>query len=91
MKLFGRNLLDSVVGAATLIGLTPVQTLEAVRLYAAGGNVGPRLYDWLIGQTAVQHGVGHIITWNVGHFRGLFPGLRVETPDESVAGSDRWP
>lgn len=72
--------LASVRVTTQLIGLTPAQTFETVRNYAAAGGVGPRLYDRIIGETAVVHGIPTIVTWNVGHMRGLFPALNVRTP-----------
>ncbi len=74
--------LESLRAATDLVGLTAAQTLEAVRGYAFAGGLGPRLYDRLIGEAAVAHGVPRIITWNVTHMRGLFPGLQVATPLE---------
>jgi predicted nucleic acid-binding protein len=65
-----------------LAGLTPMQTIDAIRGYAGEGGIGPRLYDRLIGEVAVAHGCGIIVTWNIAHMRGLFPNLRVETPAE---------
>lgn len=74
--------LDSIASFTTLVGLTPAQTLEAVRAYAASGGIGARLYDRLVGEAAVAHGLRRIVTWNTGHMRGLFPGLDVVTPAE---------
>ena len=65
-----------------LVGLTPAQTFETVRSYAAGGGIGPHLYDRLIGETAVAHGIPAIITWNIGQMRSLFPALDVQTPQD---------
>lgn len=64
-----------------LIGLTPGQTFEATGRYAASGGTGPRLYDALIGEAAVLHGIPGIVTWNTGHMRGLFPNLDMLTPE----------
>ena len=64
-----------------LVGLTAAQTFEAIGAYAASGGIGPRLYDALIGGAAVAHGIPSIVTWNVGHMRGLFPNLDVLTPE----------
>ena len=75
--------LRAIIG---LIGLTAAQTFEAVGLYAASGGIGPRLYDALIGRAAVAHGISGIVTWNVGHMRGLFPNLDVLTPEAFMAG-----
>ena len=72
--------LEAVAAATVLIGLSAAQTLDTVRSYAEAGGVGARLYDRLIGQTAVQHGIARIVTWNVGHMRDLFPNLEVCNP-----------
>lgn len=72
------------MGVAT-VGLTPSQTLESVREYASMGGIGARLYDWLIGRTAVEAGIKVIVTWNVRHMHGLFPDLDVMTPDQALA------
>jgi predicted nucleic acid-binding protein len=74
--------LESVRTVTQLIGLTPAQTFDTVRSYAADGGIGPRLYDRMIGETAVVHGIPAIVTWNIGHMRGLFPTLDVQTPRE---------
>ena len=73
--------LASLRAVTGLIGLTPAQTLEATRRYAASGGIGPRLYDALIGEAAALHGIPAIVTWNTGHMRGLFPDLDVLTPE----------
>lgn len=77
--------LARVETATRLVGLTPEETLDAVRLYAAAGGIGPRLYDHLIGRAAVLAGASAIVTWNTGHLRSLFPALAVETPEEWLA------
>jgi hypothetical protein len=63
-----------------LIGLTPAQTLEGVRLHAQNGGVGARLHERLIGEAGVAHGLDTIVTWNVGHMNSLFPSPAVLTP-----------
>lgn len=70
-----------------LVGLTAAQTFDAVRLYAQSGGVGARLYDRLIGQVAVVHGITTIVTWNTAHMRGLFPELIVGSPADFSAAS----
>lgn len=77
--------LASLRTATTLVGLTAAQTFGAVGAYATAGGIGPRLYDALIGQAAVAHGIPALVTWNVGHMRGLFPALDVLTPEAFVA------
>lgn len=77
--------LASLRAVTSLVGLTPAQTFEAVGAYAAAGGIGPRLYDALIGRAAVVHGISAIVTWNVGHMRGLFPNLDVITPETFAA------
>jgi len=74
--------LESLRAVTALVGLTAAQTFDAVKSYAKAGGVGARLYDRLIGEPAVVHGIDAIVTWNVGHMRSLFPGLRVATPRE---------
>lgn len=80
-----RLALDAVATHAELVGLSPVQTLNAIRAYASNGGVGARVYDWLIGEAAVQAGLATIITWNFSHFSSLFPRLVVMTPAQALA------
>ena len=72
--------LESVAALSVLVGLSPGQTFDAVRAYAAQGGVGPRLHDRLIGQAALEHDLPRIVTWNVARMRGLFPGVEVVDP-----------
>lgn len=72
--------LESVRAVTMLIGLTPAQSFDTVRRFAAEGGIGARLYDRLIGEVAVVHGIGTIVTWNLGHMRGLFPEVAVVAP-----------
>lgn len=72
--------LESVGAATTLVGLSPAQTFDTIRSYAQGGGIGPRLYDRLIGQVAVQYAIPRIVTWNIGHMRDLFPELEIVDP-----------
>ncbi len=72
--------LESVAAITRLVGLSPAQTLEAIRAYAEEGGLGARLYDRLIGQVAMQYGIPRIITWNTGHMRNLFPTLQIVSP-----------
>lgn len=84
--------LESIALMTKLVGLTPAQTLDAVRSYAASGGVGARIYDWLIGKAAAMAGAGAIVTWNVGHMRSLFPNLEVQTPADFIYfGPSRFP
>lgn len=78
--------LESLRAATALVGLTPSQAFDVVRAYAATGGIGPRLYDALIGQAAVIHGIPALITWNIRHMEGLFPTLDVVTPTYFLAG-----
>jgi len=80
--------LESIRAVTSLVGLTAPQTLDAIRNYAMGGGIGPRLYDRLIGESAVIHGIPTIVTWSITHMRGLFPALAVVTPEE-FAGAPR--
>jgi len=73
--------LESVRAVTSLVGLTAPQTFDAIRSYSRTGGVGARLYDRLIGEAAVVHGIPAIATWNVGHMQTLFPTLRVVTPE----------
>ncbi len=81
--------LESVRAVTSLVGLTAAQTFAAIRSYATRGGIGPRLYDRLIGEAAVAHAIPAIVTWNVGHMRGLFPDLVVTTPTDFVSGDTR--
>ncbi len=74
--------LESVRAVTALVGLTAAQTFDATRSYAPGGGIGARLYDKLIGEAAVVHEIPFLITWNVGHMRGLFSTLTIVTPKE---------
>lgn len=75
-----RAAIERIRAITSLVGLTPSQTFDTVRRYAAEGGIGARLYDALIGQVAVDHGIPAIVTWNARHMAGLFPGLMVMTP-----------
>jgi predicted nucleic acid-binding protein len=72
--------MESVAARCVLVGLTYAQTFDAIREFAGDGGVGPRLYDKLIGQTAVVNALPAIVTWNVRHMRELFPSLEVFDP-----------
>ncbi len=72
--------LESVRAVTALVGLTAPRLFETIGSYAAGGGIGARLYDRLIGEVAVAHDIPCIVTWNVGHMRSLFPGMAVATP-----------
>ena len=74
--------LESVRAVTALIGLTPAQTFDTIRNYARTGGVGAHLYDRLIGEAAIAHDLKTIVTWNIGHMRGLFPSLLVLTPKD---------
>jgi predicted nucleic acid-binding protein len=77
--------LESVRAVTSLVGLTAAQTFDAVRQYADSGGIGARLYDRLIGEVAVAHGIGRIVTWNTGHMRSLFPTVEIITPAQVVS------
>jgi predicted nucleic acid-binding protein len=81
--------LESVRAFTDLVGLTPSQTFDTVRRYAAAGGIGARLYDALIGQVAVAHGIPAIVTWNTRHVAGLFSNLTVVTPVRYAARGSR--
>lgn len=76
--------LEAIANATQLVGLSPAAGLDSVRLYASQGNIGARIYDWLLGQSAVIARIPAIITWNVSHMTGLFPALTVQTPEEFI-------
>lgn len=76
--------LDSLVAATRLVGLAPMQTLAAVRAFASSGRAGPLLHDFLIGEAARAAGIATILTWNLRHFRPLFPDLAVRTPIQAL-------
>lgn len=71
--------------STTIVGLTPAQTAEAVDAFAAFG-IGPRLYDFLIGRAGLAAGATTLATWNLRHFRSLFPHSDVRSPAELLAG-----
>lgn len=79
--------LESVATITRLVGLSPAQTFDAVRTYAAATGVGARVYDHLIGQAALVAGAPVVITWNTGHLRSLFPNFSVETPTSYTAAA----
>ncbi len=72
--------LESMRAVTTLVGLTANQTFDSLRDYARIGGVSVRLYDKLIGETAVVHAIPTIVTWNARHMQSLFPRLKVATP-----------
>ena len=72
--------LESVAAECLLVGLTHAQTFDAIRSFAAVGGIGPRLYDKLIGETALLNGLDCIVTWNISHMSTLFPGIMVLNP-----------
>lgn len=86
-----RAALERVRSITSLVGLTPSQTFDTVRRYATAGGIGARLYDALIGQVAIGHGIPVIVTWNTRHMAGLFPDLTVVTPARYAAMMSRRP
>ena len=84
-----RAALESLRAVTRLVGLTPSQTFDTIRRFAAEGGIGSRLYDALIGQSAVVHGIPAIITWNTRHMAGLFRGMTVSTPARYLATRSR--
>jgi predicted nucleic acid-binding protein len=80
--------LESVRAATILLGLTPSQTFDSIRAYAQARGVGARLYDRLIGEVALAHGLSTIVTWNIRHMRGLFSDLRIKTPPQLAGAAD---
>ena len=74
--------LESIRAATVLVGLTPAQVFDTARQYARSGGIGARIYDKLIGEAALVHNIPVLVTWNVGHMRGLFPSLTIRTPTQ---------
>lgn len=83
--------LESVAARCVLVGITHAQTFDAIRDFAAGGGLGPRLYDRLIGEVAVMNGIGCVITWNSSHMASLFPSLEVLTPGQFAKARGKLP
>ncbi len=77
--------IESVAAITRLVGLSPAQSFDAVRDFAASGHVGARVYDQLIARTARSARADMLVTWNVKHFAGLVEGLEVRTPAEAIA------
>lgn len=77
--------LESLAAASRLVGLTPAQSIDAVRDFAAAGHIGARVYNHLIIRAAQAAGVRLLVTWNVGHFRSLAKSLEIRTPSELAA------
>jgi predicted nucleic acid-binding protein len=77
--------LEAVANAIQLVGLSPGAGLDGVRIYASQRHIGARVYDWLIGQSAVLARIPAIVTWNVGQMAGLFPALAVKTPEQFLS------
>lgn len=72
--------LESLRAVTDLLGLTAARHFDVVRRFAAGGGIGARLYDALIGEAALAYAIPTLITWNERHMAGLFPALSVVTP-----------
>lgn len=66
-----------------VVALTAAEQIDAIRRFSSLGS-GPRVYDFLIGATAEAHGAGTLVTWNSRDFDGLFPALRILTPEALV-------
>ncbi len=71
---------DQLCARFTIRTLTVEQYVDGVARFAKLGGVGPRIYDFMIGQVAVAHHLHTIVTSNVRDFAPLFPGLSVLTP-----------
>ena len=67
-------------GALEVLTLSITGHRTALTRFAALGGIGPRIYDFLIGEVALVHGLNIVITWNVRHFVPLFPSLTIVTP-----------
>lgn len=60
--------------------LSTDQYLDAVQRFALSAGIGPRIYDFLIGEVAVLHQLNVIVSMNVRDFAPLFPTLAIRTP-----------
>ncbi|MGH2360238.1 MAG: type II toxin-antitoxin system VapC family toxin [bacterium] len=78
--------LESVAAGTRLVGLTPAQGFESVRDFATAGQIGARIYDFLIARAAHSAGIKLLVTWNISHFQGLIDGLEVRSPKAVLAG-----
>ncbi len=72
--------LTAMEGAMEVLALSIADQRNALTRFGTLGGIGPRIYDFLIGEVALIHGVDTIITWNTRHFVPLFPSLRILTP-----------
>lgn len=79
----------NLVAETEIAALDAVQTVDAIGEFAAGGNIGARVYDYLIGRAGLAVGVSAIITWNTRHMKSLFPDRHVQTPTEYLAETSR--
>jgi len=73
-------LLESLIAATEQRALAAEEMMTAITHFAASGGRGARLYDYLIGYSAVLERVDALVTWNVRHFVALFPTMRIATP-----------
>ena len=74
--------LERLATLTTLVGVSPAQRFDATRRYASSGGISARLYDFLIGSSALAARAESIVIWNLGDYRPLFPDCIVETPTD---------
>jgi predicted nucleic acid-binding protein len=70
------------IAQGEVVGLSSVRVLELLDHGAATGITGGRIYDKLIGTTAVEAGADVLLTFNVQHFMNPGLALRVSEPAE---------
>jgi predicted nucleic acid-binding protein len=70
------------VAQGEVVSLSSVRVLELLDHGAATGITGGRIYDKLIGTTAVEAGAEVLLTFNARHFANLGLSLRVVEPAE---------
>ncbi len=65
-----------------VLTLSPQTLVDVTSVFALQGFKGPLIYDWFIGQHAVKHEIGTLVTWNIKHMHRLFPEIAVQTPSQ---------
>lgn len=76
------RIIDDIGSRLRVHQLSTGAMIDALGRFARAGGFGPKVYDFLIGSTAEAFGGTALATWNVKHFAGLFPTLRIATPTE---------
>jgi predicted nucleic acid-binding protein len=76
-----------IFGRMAIHDLPPAERLPMLKAAARDGTSGGRIYDMHIADVARSAGAAVVVTDNRRHFMAaLRHGIRVETPDEFVAG-----